>query len=113
MVILVGGGDRPLLGQGESTRRNYTVATNQTLSDGPNASGVNSSTIVAVFCVKEKCKQGTTCYCCNTNQPKPCFESWDICRQNCLRCAPRCPSASQAPLPSDDVQGLRSPSIGM
>ena len=37
MVILVGGGDRPLLGQGESTRRNYTVAANQTLSDGPNA----------------------------------------------------------------------------
>uniref|UniRef100_K3YAN7 4Fe-4S ferredoxin-type domain-containing protein n=1 Tax=Setaria italica TaxID=4555 RepID=K3YAN7_SETIT len=101
-------GDRPVLGEVESTRRNYNVATNHTLADDPNGSDGNSSNIVTVFCVKENCRQ-STCYCCNTNQPKPCFQSWDACRQNCRTCAPRCPSSQ--PLPSD-VQGLRSLSIG-
>ncbi|OEL34369.1 hypothetical protein BAE44_0004604 [Dichanthelium oligosanthes] len=83
------GGDHPLLGEIESTRRNYTVATNHTLADYPNKSDGNSSKIVIVFCTKEKCRQGT-CYCFHTNgQPLPCFESWDSCKQNCRRCTPK------------------------
>ncbi|CAL5014564.1 unnamed protein product [Urochloa decumbens] len=94
-------GHRPVLREVESTRRNYTLA------DGLNKSGGNSSNVVTVFCVKESCPQGT-CYCCNTNQPKPCFESWDTCRANCRTCAPRCPSMQQLP---SDAQVVRSPSI--
>ena len=69
-VIFVGGGGRRLLlgNQVESSRRNYTYATNHTLADVPNKSGGNSSKLVLYFCEKETCIDGETCYCCTGYQ---------------------------------------------
>ncbi|KAG0527755.1 hypothetical protein BDA96_06G260800 [Sorghum bicolor] len=99
-------GGRPL-NRVESTIRNYTIKTNHTLANVMSESASNSSKVVTIFCVEER-RRGVTCYCCNTYQPKRCFNSWADCRANCRRCAPKCPSSQ--PLPSNNT--YESMSVG-
>ncbi|OQU82432.1 hypothetical protein SORBI_3006G238300 [Sorghum bicolor] len=94
-----GGGRRVLLGNNvESSRINYTFATNHTLANVPNKSDGNSSKVVLYFCKKETCIGDVTCYCC-TGFVNYCIASLEDCRQICGKCDPKCPSS--LPLLSD------------
>jgi hypothetical protein len=58
----------------------------------------NSSKVYVIYCAKALCDDGT-CYCCESLNGEPCYNTREDCRRVCPVCSPHCkPPASSRSL---------------
>jgi hypothetical protein len=50
----------------------------------------NSNKVYVIYCTKTKCYGIGTCYCCESLNGEPCYETIQECRRNCPVCNPHC-----------------------